>query len=116
MSEFITNIDDILKQALLSHVVLTLDGNSYKEGTFISFTHIFFSLNMVVKNKRKIKTDILKIPIPFEVYQKDNTIIFDYKIKKFIRNNPDLELLINDVKKPCISKFYDKILTIEVMT
>ena len=114
MNDFIINIDEILKHALLSQVILKIDGNPYKEGIFISFTHNFFNLNLLLKNKRKIKTDVLKIPLPFDIYTLNNNIIFDYSIKKFIKNNPDLDLLINDLKKPCISKFYDKILTIEV--
>ena len=114
MNEYLTYIDDLLKDALLSNIIITIDGNNYKEGVLISFTHNFYNLNLILKNKRKIKNDILKIPLPFDVQTDKKIIIFDYRVQTFSKNNKNIEKIINDLKKPCISKFYDKILSIEV--
>ena len=116
MNEYTIYLDELLKTAILSHVIIKIDGNNYKEGTLISFGYNFFNLNVNIKNKKKIKNDLLKIPLPFEANQKHNIITFDYRIKTFTKNNKDMENLINSLKKTCVSKFYDKVLTIEVIT
>lgn len=114
MQDYNSIIDEYLKTILLNNVILKIDDNKYKEGTFISFSYNFFSMNLLLKNKLKNKTDILKIPLPFEIYKKDNKIFFDYKIKTFIKKNKELEEIIVKLNKPCISRFYDKILSIEL--
>jgi hypothetical protein len=114
MQDYNKNIDEILKTILLNNILLKIEGNKYKEGNFISFNYNFFSLNLLLKNKTKNKTDILKLPLPFDMYKKDDLIYFDYKIKTFIKNN-NLEELITKIKKPCVSRFYDRILTIQTL-
>lgn len=114
MNDYTFCLDELLKPAILSNIVLTIDGNNYKEGILISFGYNFFNLNVNIKNKRKNKTDILKIPLPFEFHRKGDIILFDYRLKTFVRNNKEIEIALDDIKKPCISKFYDKILSIQV--
>ena len=114
MNDYIFDLDDTLKHLLLSQVILKIDEDVYKQGTFISFTHNYFNLNITIQNPKKVKYDILKLPLPFNCFTRKNIIYFDYKIKTFSKNNPIIEKNIMELKKPYISKFYDKIVSFEV--
>ena len=116
MNDYVQTIDDHLKALLQKNVKLNLNNNVYREGKLILFSHGYFCLNLHIRNYIKNKNELLKIPLPFDVeYHDDGLLFFDYRIMKFIHNNVVAKSVIDKIKKKTLSKFYDKILTIEVL-
>lgn len=107
-------LDETLKDYLQRDLVLRLNNQTYKRGKLILFTHSYFTINLIVKNIKKNKNDTLKIPIPFNHYVTD-CLIFDYKVSTFLKADKELITLFEKIKKPDFSKFYDKLLQIEVI-
>lgn len=114
MNEYLLKLDQALKPFLQRNIKFTINNQQYKEGKFILYTHGYFSLNFNIRNHRKNKTETLKIPLPFnfEHYLSEGLIYFDYRIKTFA-HNIEIEQTIKDIKKVNLSRYYDKILTIE---
>jgi len=116
MNEYLATIDEHLTGLLQKNLRFGLNGNTYREGKLILYTHGYFCLNVNIRNYIKNKNELLKIPIPFDIeFHDDGLLFFDYRINKFIHNNLTAEKLITNIKKSTLSKFYDKILTIEVV-
>lgn len=115
MNDYLLQLDDVLKHFLQRNIKFLINSQFYKEGKFIFYTHGYFSLNFNIKNYRKNKTEILKIPIPFdfEIHRNDNLLYFDYRVKTFSHNNTEIEKYIKTVENPILSRYFDKILTIE---
>lgn len=115
MNDYLMMIDNVLKNLLQKNIKLTVNSQIVKDGKFILFTHGYFSLNFNIFNSKKEKMELIKLPVPFdfEYYDDEGLLYFDYRIKSFTYNDKELELLINNIKKPHVSKYYDKILTIE---
>jgi hypothetical protein len=117
MNQYLLDIDDILKPYLQKNIRFIINNQPYKEGKFILYTHGYFSLNFNIRNYRKNKTETVKLPLPFsyEVHKSEDLLYFDYRLKTFIREHKDIENCIKDVKNQTLSKYYDKILTIETV-
>lgn len=115
MNDYLITIDQVLKNLLQKDIRFILNNQITKEGKFILYNHGYFLFNFNIKNYKKNKLEILKLPIPFnfEYYKEEGLIYFDYRIKSFSHSDNDIDKLIKGVKKPHISKYYDKILTIE---
>lgn len=119
MNDYVYSIDKNLEEFLQKDIIFRFNEHIFKRGKLIIFTHgyfsFLFSLNNPKKNNpKKNKHEVLKIPVPFNTSSTSNKIIFDYRIKTLFKNDV-IEKLFKDVKKPNLSKFYDKILTIEVI-
>ncbi len=112
-----SEIDDTLKEFLQQDLIIKLNNQSYKKGKLILFNKSYFSINLILKKikKDKLKTEVLKVPYPFEYYIKNNCLYFDYKLKSFFKNDEDLPILFKGVRKPDFSKFYDKLLEMSVL-
>lgn len=108
-------IDNVLKNLLQKNIKLVLNDQVMKDGKFILFAHGYFSLNFNIFNNKKDKLELIKLPIPFdfEYYEDEGLLYFDYRIRAFTHNDTELESLISNIKKSQVSKYYDKILTIE---
>jgi len=115
MNDYLTTIDEVFKGLLQKDIRFVLNNQTTREGKLILFNHGYFSINLNIKNYKKNKLEVLKLPIPFnfEVYQDEGLLYFDYRVKTFVHNNSEMLILINNIKKPHISKYYDKILIIE---
>jgi len=115
MNDYLMSIDNVFKNLLQKDIRFVLNNQTTKEGRFILFSHGYFSFNFNIKNYKKNKMELLKLPIPFdyEYYESEGLLYFDYRIKTFSHNDAEIELLIKNIKKPQLSKYYDKILTIE---
>ena len=117
MNEYLLKLDEALKPFLQKNIRFIINSQPYKEGKFILYTHGYFCLNIDIKNYRKNKTEILKIPLPFkfESHVEDELLYFDYRIKSFILEHKDLDAEIKSIKSSTLSRYYDKVLTIEVL-
>ena len=115
MNDYLTSIDNILKQLLQKDIRFVLNDQVNREGKLILFNHGYFTLNFHIKNYRKNKNELFKIPVPFdfEYHDEDGLLYFDYRIKTFSHGNTEIESMIKNIKKPHTSKYYDKILIIE---
>ena len=115
MNDYLVKIDNVLKQLLQKNIKFLLNDQVVKDGKFILFTHGYFSLNFIIYNHKKDKLELIKLPVPFdfEYYEDEGLLYFDYRIKTFSHNDKEIEQFINNIKKPKVSKYYDKILTLE---
>jgi len=116
MNEYIDKIEHIFKKNLLKTIKLSINKKVYKEGQFTLFNYNFFHLNLHLKNFKKNKHEILKIPLPFNVHymETENRILFDYRLSTFTYNNKVLENLILSIAKPPLSRYYNNILVLEI--
>lgn len=116
MNEYLQKIDEGLKPFFQKKIRLLINDQQYKEGRFILYTHGYFSLNLEVENAKKKKTEVIKIPLPFECeyYPDESLLYFDYRIQSFTKEYKILEALIRKMTAPSLSRYYDKIVTIEV--
>lgn len=117
MNDYLLELDDVLKPFLQKNIRFTINNQPHKEGKFILYTHGYFSLNFNIKNYRKNKMEIIKIPLPFdyEAHESDNLLYFDYRIKTFSKDHKDIEDCIKAIRAPVLSRYYDKILIIEAL-
>jgi len=115
LNDYLHKLDETLKPLLLRDIRFTINSQHYKEGNFVLYNYGYFSINFSLKNYRKHKTEIIKIPLPFNVeyYEDEKLLYFDYRLHSFCHDKEIIEL-IKKVKKPMLSRFYDKIVTIEV--
>lgn len=114
MNDYLLKLDDHLKPFLQRNIKFLINSQPYKEGKFILYTYGYFSVHFHIKNYRKHKTEILKLPLPFnyEPYPDENLLYLDYRLHTFA-HDAEIIQLINKVKNPILSRFYDKIVTIE---
>jgi hypothetical protein len=115
MNDYIYNIDSQIDTLLQRELVFRLNDQTFKRGRLIIYSHGYFTLLFTIKNHKKMKNEVLKVPIPFLSTIEDTTITFDYRIKTLFTGNAELESMLKEVKKPNLSKFYDKLLTIEAI-
>jgi hypothetical protein len=117
MNDYQMSIDNILKQLLQKNIKFVLNDQVTREGKLILFNHGYFTLNFHIKNHRKNKNELFKLPIPFdfEYHDDDGLLYFDYRIKTFAHGNEEIETMVKGAKKTHLSKYYDKILIIEEM-
>jgi hypothetical protein len=118
MNDYILGINDVLNPFLQKTIRFTINNQIHKEGKFILYTHGYFSLNFNIKNYRKNKIEIIKLPLPFnyELHTEDELLYFDYRLRTFIKEHKDIENCIKNIKNKVLSRYYDKILTIEVLS
>jgi hypothetical protein len=116
MSEYISKLEDILKSILLKNVQIYINDHLYKEGQFTLFTHNIFNFQFYLKSVKKNKLEIMKIPYPFEYhsFEKNQQIIFDYRIITFTHNDLEMANIIKSIKKTSTSKYYDTILRLQI--
>lgn len=115
MNDYIYDIDTQINNFLQKELIFQINNQTFKRGKLIIYAHGYFSYLFTIKNNKKSKNEILKLPIPFFSSFDEKVITFDYRIKTLFTGNKQLEEMLKEVKKPNISKFYDKILTIEVI-
>ena len=115
MNDYVYDIDKQLDNFLQKELVFKLNEQSFKRGQLIIYSHGYFTFLFTIRNHRKNKNEILKIPVPFSTTMEDNKVTFDYRIKTLFTGNKMIEDAFKEVKKPNISKFYDKLLTIEAI-
>jgi hypothetical protein len=116
MNEYITELETIFKQILLNRVQVFINKKLYKEGQFTLYNQTYFSLNLYIKNSKKNKLEIIKLPVPFDYYYtaKEQQLIFDYRLSTFAHNNKDIEHKILALPKTTLSRYFNNIIIIKV--
>lgn len=112
MNVLVDNIDGYLKGFLQANISFCLNKKTIKTGKLLLFEHGYFNYIFHIQTKSK-KTSI-KIPFPFDCYLKGKEIHFDYTIKKFTNELPDINDTLKTIKINNPSKFYDNVLKIMV--
>lgn len=109
-----TDVEKACKFLLQKDLVLEFKNKTYKEGKLILFYqknfYLTFVMNTVKKNNEKIE-----IPLPYEteIYEEDNLVYFDYRIKTLAKHAPEIETnLIIYPRKNKGNKFWNTILVI----
>lgn len=116
MNEYIQNIENIFKELLLKRVQIFINKKLYKEGQFTLFTYNYFSINIHLKNDKKKKMEILKIPLPFDVIKSriDEPVILDYRISTFAYHNKAIENKVMTLAKATLSRYFNNVVVIKV--
>jgi len=104
------NLDNAIKPYFLKDVIFSLKNKTYKKGKLINFRLSGCYISFIVNTEKKRET--FEIPFPFALEEKNNQIVFDYRLETLAEQ--DFELLINlkSTSKVKNSKFYNSVLTI----
>jgi hypothetical protein len=109
-----SKLETACKFLLQKDLNLEFKNKTYKQGKLILFYqrnfYITFVMNTLKKDNEKIE-----IPIPYEIelYEEDNLVYFDYRLKTLAKHAPEIETnIILYPKKVKNSKFWDSILLI----
>lgn len=111
--DMIKEIEETFKNLLQKNIILRLDQQVYKRGKLLLYSHGSYNLLCTMQPMTKPKIEVLKIPLPFAFYIEKQSIVFDYRIDQFL-NTELLASYYKKVKKPNLSKFYDKRLYWEI--
>lgn len=108
-------IDDFLKTMLQRDVQFVVGDKVIKEGRIVVFNIKDFYISFVLTTKKN-QNKTYEIPVPFNVYQKDTTLFFDYTLDKIHRNSGVMKHLISCISKSIgkKSKLFDNMMTIRV--
>jgi len=109
-----TNLEITLKSLLQRNLCFTIHKKQWRMGQLLLFKQNGFYLEFIIKNNKK-KNEHFVVPIPFEVINQDNKIIFSYKLKSLVCNNNKLIDDIRSLEPNCRSKYFDNILEISVV-
>lgn len=115
MNDYIQQFENILKKLLLKKIQIVVNQKLFKEGQLILFQqhHFFFQLH--IKNTRKNKIEIVKIPFPFEFLFKNDQLVCDYRISTFSQQNMEIEKLIRSMKFKTVSRYFDNIVFMKIL-
>jgi hypothetical protein len=109
-----TNIEKACKFLLQKNVVMELKNKTYKQGKVILFHQKNFYITFVMETAKK-SNEKVEVPIPYgiELYEDENLVYFDYRIKTLSKHAPEIETnLLIYPKKITGNKFWDSILLI----
>jgi hypothetical protein len=115
MSIYGTDIEKACKFLLQKDITIDIKNKTYKQGKLILFYQRNFYLTFVMNTQKKEKEKI-EIPIPYEIelYENENLVYFDYRIKTLAKHAPEIETnLIIYPKKISGNKFWDSIVLID---
>lgn len=93
---------------LQKNIDFIIDNKTIKTGKILLFSVKDFFCSFLLLNETKKKRFLYEIPYPFEFYENENEIVFDYTLTSFTKNNPTIkdDLLKFRNKKP--SKLFNK--------
>jgi len=109
-----TIIEEACKFLLQKKVSLEFGNKIYKQGKLILFYQKNFYIVFIMDTPRKEREKI-EIPIPYgvEIYEEDDLIYFDYRVKTLAKLAPEIENYLRVYpSKTSNNKFWDSILTI----
>jgi len=114
MTIYGTDLEKACKFLLQKEITLELNNKVYKKGKLLLFYQKNFYITFVMDTAKKLK-DKIEIPIPYdiEMYEDENLLYFDYRIKSLSKYAPQIETnLIVYPKKITGNKFWNSILSI----
>jgi len=107
-------LEKTVSRILQKHVEFIIEKKTVKSGKLILFCIKDFYCNFTLFSDTKNKKILYEIPYPFSLEDNDTTIVFDYTLETFQKNNPHILDNINlfkGLKKP--SKLFNKKLVIK---
>lgn len=108
----IEEIEDQIKNILLTEVSFILESKKIKTGKLILFTMRSFFCVFTLFDQLKNKKTIYEIPCPFDMKKIGDDIEFDYTTDTFAKRCAGMEKLINSVNLKTASKLFNKKLLI----
>ena len=106
------NIDKIFKSLLQKNIIITVKNKTVKKGKLIIFSHVGCFVRLELLNG--IKKEHVEIPSPFAIYSKDNNIYFDYRLSTLSDGDSQVLGLLQSIQQIRDSKYYDRVLTINI--
>ena len=104
----VEDIEELIKNFLLTDITFSLEGKKIKSGKLILFSirdfFCVFTFQDLVKNKRVI----YEIPYPFSITYKGNELIFDYTLTTFSEKSIDITNKIKNIQYTKVSKLFNK--------
>ncbi|MAF24126.1 hypothetical protein CL634_00865 [bacterium] len=107
--------DHFLKTMLQRDVQFVVGNKVIKEGKIIVFNIKDFYISFILHTKKN-QNKTYEIPLPFNIYQNDTTLFFDYTLDRVHRKSAVTKHLINCISKSIgkKSKLFDSMMTIRV--
>lgn len=109
-----STLETACKFLLQKNLQLEFKNKIYKQGKLILFYQRNFYITFVMNTSKK-ESEKIEIPIPYEIelYEEDNLVYFDYRLKTLAKHAPEIETnLILYPRKTKNNKFWDNILLI----
>jgi len=111
MDEIYNKFEKAIEPFLLEDIIFRINGKKIKNGQLLIYSKKNFGLVFTLQKGNRRSS--LKLPIPFDITTKNNSVLFDYKIATFLSNNKTPTTLNKqNIKNTKKSKLYDIILTI----
>lgn len=112
----IEEIENILSKYLQKNIIITLEHKTLKKGRLLLFCiKDFFCLFTLLCEEKNNKKITYEIPYPFGIITGQNKLIFDYTIKRFCKENINLEQSIKNIMPEKPSKIFNKKITITAL-
>jgi len=103
-------IEDTLKTLLLNNIKITSKKRILGAGQLMLYDIKDFNIRLIFYNNKK--TELL---YPFNIIRKDNIIYFDYTLPHIHQNDPLWKGRLNRLVKNKRNKYYDLLLSIEIL-
>ena len=111
-----TIIEDALKSILQRKIKINLNNKQIKKGKLILFKQSNYHLELTIKREgNELKRFEIPIPFNIEIHKSDGLMYFDYRFSTLSKGNKELFDIMSKLPKEGNSKFYNKILEIEVL-
>jgi len=110
-----TELEKVLMGLLQKDIKLLIDGKLFRKGKLLLFRQNNYCLELTIR-KNNIDIKKFEVPIPFAIenWDDDGVIYFDYRIATLAHKDKVVLDMIKKLPTNGQSKFYDKILEIEI--
>ena len=108
-----TIIEDKLKNLLQHNIVLSVNNKKWKQGHFVLFKQNNFYIELYMKSNKKLY-DKFDIPIPFNITDIKDGLMFSYKLEHLSQNKEDILQDLIKIKPLMNCRFYDKYIEIKI--
>jgi len=87
-----SHLEAACKFLLQKDLNLEFKNKTYKQGKLILFYQRNFYITFVMNTSKK-NNEKIEIPIPYEteLYEEDNLVYFDYRLKTLAKHAPEIE-------------------------
>lgn len=108
-----TPTDKTLQKLLQQNIRLKIDKKIWRTGKLVLFKQSGFFVELIIDAPKK--RERFEIPIPYEIVEHSDRVLFDYRMSTLTRGKEELLDLIDCLNIKTKSRFYDSILTIELI-
>jgi hypothetical protein len=108
-----TDLEATLKTLLQRNLTFVINRKTWRTGRMALFKQNGFHIEFVLINSDG-KKERFEIPIPFDIINKSDSVIFSYEVDSLVCNKPEIVSIIKKLGKDCKSKYFNNFLEIRI--